>query len=80
MAVANTLAYYDMATITVVKSFTVEAQAGVKKWLHSYWNELIERAGNTNIRGRLSTVDLLIKVACFVKKQWVMSALSKAVS
>jgi hypothetical protein len=23
---------------------------------------------NTNFRGRLSTVDLLIKVACFVKK------------
>ncbi len=25
MAVTNTLAYYDMATITAVKSFTVEA-------------------------------------------------------
>ncbi len=24
--------------------------------------------GNTNYRGRLSTTDLLIKVACFVKK------------
>ncbi len=35
------------------------------------------KAGNSNRRGRLSTVDLLIKVACFVKQQ-VMSALSKA--
>jgi hypothetical protein len=26
------------------------------------------RTGNTNQRGRLSTGDLLIKVACFVKK------------
>ncbi len=25
--------------------------------------------GNTNYGGRLSTVDLLIKVACFVKKE-----------
>jgi hypothetical protein len=52
MAVANTLAYYDTATITVVKSFTEKAQAGVNKWLHSYWNELIERAGNSNRRGK----------------------------
>ncbi len=28
---------------------------------------LIAKPGNTNCRGRLSTVDLLIKVACFVK-------------
>jgi hypothetical protein len=28
----------------------------------------ISRSGNTNCRGRLSTVDLLIKVGCFVKK------------
>jgi hypothetical protein len=26
------------------------------------------RSGTTNIRGILSTVDLLIRVACFVKK------------
>jgi hypothetical protein len=26
-------------------------------------------ARNTNCEGRLSTVDLLIKVACFVKKE-----------
>jgi hypothetical protein len=30
------------------------------------WSML--RAGKTNGRGRLRTVDLLIKVACFVKK------------
>jgi hypothetical protein len=35
-------------------------------------------ARNTNGRGRLSTVDLLIKVACFVKKE-IMLALSKAI-
>jgi hypothetical protein len=28
---------------------------------------LIAKPGNTNCRGRLSTVDLLIEVACFVK-------------
>jgi hypothetical protein len=27
-----------------------------------------DRAGNTNCGGRISTVDLLIKVACIVKK------------
>ncbi len=35
------------------------------------------QAGNTNWRGRLSTVDLLFKVTCFVKKQ-IMLAISKA--
>jgi hypothetical protein len=30
-------------------------------------------AGNTNLRGRLSTVDLLIKVASFVKKQIIFT-------
>jgi hypothetical protein len=28
-----------------------------------------DQSGNTNRGGRLSTVDLLIKVACFVKKE-----------
>jgi hypothetical protein len=28
----------------------------------------LAKAGNTNIGERLSTVDLLIRVACFVKK------------
>ncbi len=27
------------------------------------------KAGNINWKGRLSTIDLLIKVACFVKKE-----------
>jgi len=31
-------------------------------------SSLSDCAGNTNWGGRLSTVDLLIKVACFVKK------------
>jgi len=30
--------------------------------------EMTVEAGKTNCRGRLSTVDLLIGVACFVKK------------
>jgi len=34
-------------------------------------------SGNTNWRGRLSTVDLLISVACFVKKQ-IMLSITKA--
>jgi hypothetical protein len=33
-------------------------------------------AGNPNWRGRLSTVGLLIKLACFVKKE-IMFAFSK---
>ncbi len=32
----------------------------------SLW--VIDKAGNTNYRGRLSTVDLHIKVACCVKR------------
>jgi hypothetical protein len=31
-------------------------------------NEWNNEAGNTNRKGMVSTVDLLIKVACFVKK------------
>ncbi len=33
MSMANTLAYYDMATITAVKSFLVQAQGWVAKKL-----------------------------------------------
>jgi hypothetical protein len=36
------------------------------------------RPGNTNLRGRLCTVDLLIKVACFVKELVVMFSRAKA--
>jgi hypothetical protein len=36
-----------------------------------------KQAGNTNRSGRLSTVDLLINVACFVKNK-IMLAISKA--
>jgi len=35
-------------------------------------------AGNTNLRGRLSTVDLLIKVACFVKKKVISVCIIKS--
>jgi hypothetical protein len=30
--------------------------------------KVVDIAGNTNRRGKLNTIDLLIKVACFVKK------------
>ena len=30
--------------------------------------DLLEKPGNTNYTGRSSTVDLLIKITCFVKK------------
>jgi hypothetical protein len=51
MAVTNT---YDMATIMAVNSFIVQ----VRTWTYS---------GNTNLREKLTTLDLLIEVACFVK-------------
>jgi hypothetical protein len=37
----------------------------------------IGEAGNTYWRGRLSTVDLLVKVACFVEQQ-IINLMSKA--
>ncbi len=37
----------------------------------------IQLPGNTNCRGGVSTVDLLIKVACFVKK-YIVFVISKA--
>jgi hypothetical protein len=40
-------------------------------FISSEFLELLSQSlkpGNTNLRGGLSTVDLLIKVACFVKK------------
>ncbi len=36
----------------------------------------VRKAGNTNWRGRFSKVDLLTRVACFVKK-WIMFSISK---
>jgi len=36
------------------------------------------QSGNTNWRGRLSTVNLLIKVACFVKKENTNFKIKKA--
>jgi hypothetical protein len=36
------------------------------------------RPGNTNYRERLSTIDLLIKVACFVEKVKTLSLLKGA--
>ncbi len=43
-------------------------------WALLSWMEVV--AGNTNWKGRLSTVDLLTKVACFVEKV-IMFALEK---
>jgi hypothetical protein len=40
------------------------------------WCKAWSLPGNTNLRGKLSTVDLLTKIACFVKKK-IMLAISK---
>jgi hypothetical protein len=32
------------------------------------WHEVLVWSGSASIRGRLHTVDLLIKVACFVRQ------------
>ncbi len=60
-AVANTLAYFKIVTIMAVKSSIVQALHGIS-FLPS--KSLPREA---LLRGRLSTVDFLIKVACFVK-------------
>ncbi len=41
-------------------------QSSIKKVFKGYYTMM--NAGNTNLRGRLSTVDLLIRINCFVKK------------
>jgi hypothetical protein len=40
MAVANTLAYYD---VHAIKGFVVQALSGVLWWLHSYWFQLCQQ-------------------------------------
>jgi hypothetical protein len=37
------------------------------------WIKACTLPGNTNSRGRLNTVDLLTRVACFVKKKIIFS-------
>jgi hypothetical protein len=83
MALANTLAYYDTATITAKKYFIVEAP-GVH---HLFLSKQLlflriggatrepgqALPGNTGLGGRLSTYDLLIKVACFLKRLIIFS-------
>jgi hypothetical protein len=61
MAVANILVYHN----TVVKSLTVQVQ-GIQ--FASLLRLARDNPGNTILRGRLSTVDLLIKVACVLLK------------
>ncbi len=43
---------------------------GLNKLTLTFWIEclLIAESGNTNLRERLSTIDLLIKVACFLTR------------
>jgi hypothetical protein len=58
----NTLAYFDCSKFLVVKSFTKFAPDDSED------NVLTIQPGNTNRAGRLSTLDLLIKEAYFVKQ------------
>jgi hypothetical protein len=75
MAVANTLAYYDTETITAVKRLIVQAPGLIFMILASLTTSTLEPAGNTNIKERLSTIDLLIEVACFSRR--LMSSYKK---
>ncbi len=63
MTATNTLAYYPKEEITVGKNI---AQAS--------WAD----PGNPYSRGKLSTIDLLIKVACFVKRFIILSIQKRA--
>ncbi len=47
MEVANTLAYYDMARITAVKTFIAQAQ-GVNS-IKKYWSSLIHGVGKLDL-------------------------------
>ncbi len=65
MLQCNTLAYYELwrkwSVVNTILDFCMEPS------LFMLHNQLL-LPGNPYWRGRLSTVDLLIKVACFVKK------------
>ncbi len=63
--------YFSVVMLNVVMLSVVVPQA-----------ILLVYAGNTNCRGRLNTVDLLIKVACFVKTKIMLikSSRSKLIS
>jgi hypothetical protein len=60
-ALANTQVNYNVATITAVKSFTVQALETENEQRNQ--GTLTEGEGSVQL-----TVDLFIKVACFVKK------------
>ncbi len=58
---------FTAALITAVKCFIVKALGHAKP----SWAVMsrIEEPGNTNWRGRLSTIDLLLKVVCYVRSE-----------
>ncbi len=57
MTATNTLAYYPKEEITAVKNVAKASWAD---------------PGNPYSRGKLSIIDLLIKVACFVKQRIIL--------
>jgi hypothetical protein len=73
VAVASTLAYFKMVTIMAVKSSIVQALHGIR-FLPS---KSLPR--EPLLRGRLSSVDLLIKVACSVKDVKIFSIKNKLI-
>jgi hypothetical protein len=70
LARTNTLAYYGICTLQTynLQHRPLAALGTEMKWiiLQKKIHPIIG-AGNTNLRERLSSVDLLIKEACFVK-------------
>ncbi len=50
MAVANTLAYYDLATFTAVKSFIVQAPNYLIFWLQILTNSNLKKTEGTLMR------------------------------
>ncbi len=67
LTVKNALAYSDTELVMPVKRFIVQPPALVSIWLR-HEKILCVLPGNTNRGESLSTVDLLIKVACVGKK------------
>ncbi len=60
-----TLALYKHSYIRAVKSF-ITLGSGLPEFSPISVSVITPKAGNTNWRGRISTIDLLIRIACFV--------------
>ncbi len=57
---ANTLAYYDTATITPIKSFIVQAPGVINFFIkfHSYFDFLFKTVGLSLIKGKKLNVNV----------------------